>query len=67
LGDVMLPARAGEELERLHRSLLARYLDREPRSLRVIREMQAAPTRGRRVAGVSSSALAGGRPSSTVT
>jgi recombinational DNA repair protein (RecF pathway) len=45
LRDVPLASGAAGELERLHRRLLTRHLDREPRSLRVLREMDAtSPT-----------------------
>lgn len=46
LKTVTLAADAQVELARLHRALLARYLDREPRSLRVLRAM-AAPVLAR--------------------
>jgi DNA repair protein RecO (recombination protein O) len=36
------PAPVLRELERLHRALLARHLDREPRSARVLRAMEAS-------------------------
>jgi hypothetical protein len=39
LKAVVLPDRAGRELERLHGVLLARHLEREPRSARVLRAM----------------------------
>lgn len=40
-------AAAGAELAVLHRALLARHLDREPRSLRVVRAMAASQVVGR--------------------
>ncbi len=45
LGSDLLPERAGRDLERLHGALLVRYLDREPRSRRVTREIRAALAR----------------------
>lgn len=42
-----LPASVGAELAVLHRALLARHLDREPRSLRVVRAMAASQVVGR--------------------
>jgi DNA repair protein RecO (recombination protein O) len=45
LAAMALPAWAGIELERLHQALLARHLDREPRSVRVLRAMDTAPGR----------------------
>jgi DNA repair protein RecO (recombination protein O) len=42
LGDARLTARASRELEHVHRTLLARHLDREPRSLRVLRAIGTA-------------------------
>ena len=38
LGEVVLPAQAGRELERVHRVLIASHLERELRSVRVLRE-----------------------------
>lgn len=46
-----LPERAGRELERLHGALLARHLEREPRSRRVTREISAGLARAAERAG----------------
>jgi DNA repair protein RecO (recombination protein O) len=65
LGAVALPGRAVQELERMHRALLVRALDREPRSLRVIHDMQGIPAGGRRGTGVPAPALDDRRRPST--
>lgn len=39
LGDMTLGTEAGRELEAVHRALIARHLDREPRSVRVLKQL----------------------------
>jgi len=41
----LAPASAAREVERVHRRLIDRHLEREPRSARVLREMEAAGAR----------------------
>jgi DNA repair protein RecO (recombination protein O) len=67
LQAVSLTAWAARDLERVHGTLLARHLDHEPRSLRVIREMEATPAVPARVADPRGAPPAGSGPPPAVT